>query len=130
MTRTIAIIVALIGVLALTGTALGAHSGETTVNLRARVADGEADGVLVCLRGGHRTVCGETEDGELWVDSLPQAGYRAWVQPPTGHALIAVSCTESSTGATYPCKVRDNEVRFVLRKGVQAVNVVFHLSAP
>jgi hypothetical protein len=132
MKRSCAIVVAsMLGVLAFSAPVLASHSGETTINLRARAGDSEVDGVLVCLRqSGHREVCGQTEDGELWVDSLPHGAYLAWVEPPSGYDLTGITCVETSFDMAYPCKVRDNEVRLVIRKGVVAVNINFHLSAP
>ena len=93
MRRSLAAVLALIASLMLAGTAVAAPVGTTTINLRTWEGTTPIDGVRVCLaRGGDQVVCGETEDGELWADSLPAGAYRAWVEP-TGYELVGITCT-------------------------------------
>ena len=129
MRRSLAAVLALIATLMLAGTAVAAPVGITTINLRTWVGTTPVDGVQVCLaRGGDQIVCGETEDGELWADSLPAGAYRAWVEP-TGYSLVGITCT-TFPAVTYPsCRPRGTQVRFVVGKDVPAVNINFLLSA-
>ena len=128
MKRSIAGIVALVPTLLLAGVAMAAPVGTTTINLRTWEGTTPIDGVRVCLaRGGHQIVCGETEDGELWADSLPAGPYRAWVEP-AGYELVGITCT-TFPDVPYSCRESGAQVRFVVRKDVVAVNVNFHLSA-
>ncbi len=129
MRRSLAAVLALIATLMLAGTAVAAPVGITTINLRTWEGTTPIDGVRVCLaRGGDQIVCGETEDGELWADSLPAGAYRAWVEP-IGYALIGITCTTFPDVPYSPCRPRGTEVRFVVRKDVVAVNINFLLSA-
>lgn len=135
MSRVLAMVLALIGVMAFSGTALAAHTAETTINLRTCVDTGDdtcqsVDGVVVCLQGPRTpTVCGATEDGEFWVDSRPHGPYRAWVEPHPDYQLLGITCT-TFPGIPYaPCQVRGNQVRFVVSKDVDAVNINFSLAA-
>lgn len=109
--------------------AMAASVGTTTINLRTWEGTTPIDGVRVCLaRGANQIVCGETEDGELWADSLPAGAYRAWVEP-TGYELIGITCTAFPDVPYGSCRTRGTEVRFVVRKDVVAVNINFLLSA-
>lgn len=109
--------------------AMAASVGTTTINLRTWEGTTPIDGVRVCLaRGANQIVCGETEDGELWADSLPAGAYRAWVEP-TGYELIGITCTTFPDVPYGSCRTRGTEVRFVVRKDVVAVNINFLLSA-
>jgi hypothetical protein len=129
MRRSLAAVLALIATLMLAGTAVAAPVGTTTINLRTWEGATPIDGVRVCLaRGGNQLVCGETEDGELWADSLPAGAYRAWVEP-TGYALVGITCTTFPDVPYRSCRPRGLEVRFVVRKDVIAVNINFLLSA-
>jgi hypothetical protein len=129
MRRSLAAVLALTATLMLTGTAVAAPVGMTTINLRTWEGTTPIDGVRVCLaRGGHQVVCGETEDGELWADSLPAGAYRAWVEP-TGYELVGITCTTFPDAAYRSCRPRGTEVRFVVGKDVVAVNINFLLSA-
>ena len=129
MRRSRAAVLALIASLLLAGTALAAPVGMTTINLRTWEGTTPIDGVRVCLaRGGVQVVCGETEDGELWADSLPAGAYRAWVEP-TGHELVGITCTTFPDVPYRSCRPRGTEVRFVVGKDVVAVNINFLLSA-
>ena len=79
MRRSLATVLGLIATLMLVTTAVAAPVGTTTINLRTWEGTRAIDDVRVCLaRGGQQIVCGETEDGELWADSLP-----AGACPPT-----------------------------------------------
>jgi hypothetical protein len=128
MRRAFAVVLALVGSLTLAGAASATQSGTTTINLRAWEGTSRVDGVLVCLaRGAEEIVCGETEDGELWVDSLPHGPYQAWVEP-TEHALLGITCTTFPDVAYRPCRARGSEVRFVVGKDVVAVNINFSLA--
>ena len=128
--RPLAIVLALVGVLMLAGTAAAAPSGMTTINLRAWEGTAPVDGVRVCLaRANQLIVCGDTEDGELWADSLPPGPYRAWVEPSTGYELVDISCTTFPNIPYSPCRVRGNEARLVVGKDVVAVNVNFFLTS-
>jgi hypothetical protein len=129
MRRSIAAVLALIGTLVLAGGALAAPVGTTTINLRTWEGTTPVDGVRVCLaRGGQQIVCGETEDGELWADSLPAGAYRAWVEP-SGYALVGITCTTFPDVPYASCRPRGTDVRFVVGKDVVAVNINFLLSA-
>jgi hypothetical protein len=129
MRRSLAAVLALIATLMLAGTAVAAPVGTTTINLRTWEGATSIDGVRVCLaRGGDQIVCGETEDGELWADSLPAGPYRAWVEP-TGYQLVGIICTTFPDVPYSSCRPRGMEVRFVVRKDVVAVNINFLLSA-
>lgn len=129
MMRSLAAVLALIATLMLTGTAVAAPVGTTTINLRTWEGTTPIDGVRVCLaRGGDQIVCGETEDGELWADSLPAGAYRAWVAP-TGYELVGITCTTFPDAPYRSCRPRGMEVRFVVGKDVVAVNINFLLSA-
>lgn len=109
--------------------AMAASVGTTTINLRTWEGTTPIDGVRVCLaRGANQIVCGETEDGELWADSLPAGAYRAWVEP-TGYELIGITCTTFPDVPYWSCRPRGTEVRFVVGKDVVAVNINFLLSA-
>jgi hypothetical protein len=130
MRRSIAMVLGLIGALMLAGAAMAAPAGATTVNLRAWEGTTPVDGVLVCLeRGARQIVCGETEDGELWADSLPAGPYRAWVEP-AGHELVSITCTTFPDAPYDACRPRGTEVRFRVRKDVVAVNIDFFLTSP
>ena len=116
-------------VLAAGTAAMAASVGTTTINLRTWEGTTPIDGVRVCLaRGADQIVCGETEDGELWADSLPVGAYRAWVEP-TGYELIGITCTTFPDVPYGSCRPRGTEVRFVVHKDVVAVNINFLLSA-
>jgi hypothetical protein len=129
MRRSLAAVLALIATLMLAGTAVAAPIGITTINLRTWEGTTPIDGVRVCLaRGGAQIVCGETEDGELWADSLPAGAYRAWVEP-TGYELVGITCTTFPDDPYRSCRPRGMEVRFVVGKDVAAVNINFLLSA-
>ena len=129
MRRSLAAVLALIATLMLAGTALAAPVGSTTINLRTWEGATPIDGVRVCLaRGGQPIVCGETEDGELWAESLPAGAYRAWVEP-TGYELVGFTCTTFPDVPYGSCRPRGTEVRFVVGKDVVAVNINFQLSA-
>ena len=109
--------------------AMAAPVGTTTINLRTWEGTTPIDGVRVCLaRGADQIVCGETEDGELWADSLPAGAYRAWVEP-TAYELIGITCTTFPDVPYRSCRPRGMEVRFVVGKDVVAVNINFLLSA-
>lgn len=130
MRRPLAVVSALIGVLMLAGVASAAPAGTTTVNLRAWEGTSPVDGVVVCLaRGTDQIVCGATEDGELWADSLPTGPYRAWVEA-TGYELLGITCTTFPDIPYRSCRPRGTEVRFVVRKDIVAVNINFFLAAP
>jgi hypothetical protein len=124
-------VLALIATLMLSGAATAAPSGMATVNLRTWEGTTAVDGVRVCLeRGGQQIVCGETEDGELWADSLVAGGgYRAWVEP-AGYELVAITCTTFPDNPYGSCRPRGTEVRFTIHKDVVAVNINFSLSSP
>lgn len=129
MRRWLAGVLALMATLMLAGAATAAPVGSTTINLRTWEGTAPVDGVRVCLaRGGHQIVCGETEDGELWADSLPAGPYRAWVEP-TGYTLVGITCTSFPDISYEPCRPSGTQVRFVVRKDVVAVNINFLLSA-
>ena len=129
MRRSLAAVLALTATLMLAGTAVAAPVGTTTINLRTWEGTTPIDGVRVCLaRGGDQIVCGETEDGELWADSLPAGAYRAWVEP-TGYVLVGITCTTFPDLSYRWCRPRGTEVRFVVGKDVVAVNINFLLSA-
>lgn len=129
MRRSLAAVLALIATLMLAGTVVAAPVGTTTINLRTWEGTTPIDGVRVCLaRGGDQIVCGETEDGELWADSLPAGAYRAWVEP-TGYELVGITCTTFPDVPYRSCRPRGTEVRFVVGKDVVAVNINFLLSA-
>jgi hypothetical protein len=130
MRRSLAMVLALIGVAMVAGVATAAPVGTTTINLRAWEGTTPIDGVRVCLaRGAQQIVCGETEDGELWADSLPAGPYRAWIEP-AGYALVGITCT-TFPDVPYPsCRPRGEEVRFGVRKDVVAVNINFFLASP
>ncbi len=137
MRRNLAIVLALMGLVALTTPALATQPGYTTVNLHACVDTGDGtcqsplDGVLVCLeRAGHPEVCGETEDGEFWQDSLRHGAYRARVEVPTGYTLAGTTCTAFPHLSHLRCHVHGNQVRLVIGKDVIAVNINFLLVAP
>jgi hypothetical protein len=129
MRRSVTAVLALIATLMLAGTAVAAPVGTTTINLRTWQGATAIDDVRVCLaRGGQQVVCGETEDGELWADSLPAGAYRAWVEP-TGYELAGITCTTFPDVPYRSCRPRGSEVRFVVGKEVVAVNINFLLSA-
>lgn len=129
MRRSFAAVLALTAMLTLAGGASAAQVGTTTINLRTWEGTTPIDGVRVCLaRGGEQIVCGETEDGELWADSLPAGAYRAWVEP-TGYVLVGITCTTFPDVPYTSCRPRGTEVRFVVRKDVVAVNINFLLSS-
>jgi hypothetical protein len=129
MRRSLAGVLALIWSLTLAGAASAAPVGSTTINLRTWEGTTPVDDVRVCLaRGGQQIVCGETEDGELWADSLPGGSYRAWVEP-TGYDLVGITCTTFPDLPYGSCRRSGTQVRFVVRKDVVAVNVNFLLSA-
>jgi len=105
------------------------HVGTTTINLRAWEGTTPVDGVVVCVeRRGHSLTCGATEDGELWVDSLPHGPYRAWIEPAP-YDLASITCT-AFPGVDHPCRVRGSEVQFQVRKDMIAVNINFNLETP
>jgi hypothetical protein len=128
--RPLAAVLALIAILMLAGAATAAPSGMATVNLRTWVGTTPVDGVRVCLeRGGKQIVCGDTEDGELWADSLPAGGgYRAWIEP-AAHHLVGITCTTFPDIPYGSCRPRGDEVRFTINKDVVAVNINFSLSS-
>lgn len=131
MKRISALLVALTGVLALSAPMLASQVGETTINLRAWVGTSELNGVTVCLRqSGQQETCAQTEDGEFWMDSLPHGAYRARVETPVGYELTGITCTSFPDLSYSPCNVQGNQVRFVVRKGVVAVNVNFLFGTP
>jgi hypothetical protein len=129
MRRSLATVLALIATLSFAGGAVAAPSGTTTVNLRTWEGTTPVDGIHVCLaRGGRTVVCGDTEDGELWADSLPAGAYRAWVEP-AGYRMVGITCTTFPDIPYGSCRTRGTEVRFVVGKDVVAVNINFLLSA-
>jgi len=129
MRRSLATVLGLIATLMLVTTAVAAPVGTTTINLRTWEGTRAIDDVRVCLaRGGQQIVCGETEDGELWADSLPAGAYRAWVEP-TGYEFVGITCTTFPDVPYASCRPRGAEVRFVVGKDVVAVNINFLLSA-
>jgi hypothetical protein len=124
--------------LALAGPAYAAQSGLTTINLRTCVDGGDAacltvgdvavDGVRVCLRqpdGAEH--CYGTEDGEAWVDSLPQRSYCARVEVPFGYQLGDSTCTTYPDIPYSPCRSTGSVVHFTVRPNTNAVNVSFLL---
>ena len=130
MKRSLAIILALIGILASAGSVAASHVGTTTINLRAWHGTQPVDGVVVCVeQRGHHLTCGATEDGELWVDSLPHGTYRAWIEPAAGWDLTGITCTSYPDIEYSPCRVRGSEVRFRVRQDTVAVNINFNLAA-
>ena len=116
--------------LAFWGAAEARPSGEITINLRACVDAGdeaclsqpgdiEVDGATVCLRqSGEQEQCFETEDGEMWLDSLPHGSYWARGVAPAGYELANITCTTFPNNPYSPCQVRGSEVHFVVKKYV------------
>ncbi len=124
--------------LTLAGPAYAAQNGITTINLRTCVDAGDGacltvddvaiDGVRVCLRQpGDIERCYGTEDGEVWVDSLPRRSYWARVEIPAGYQLDGITCTTYPNRPYSPYRSTDRAVRFVVRADIDAVNVNFLL---
>ncbi|HZG68108.1 MAG TPA: hypothetical protein VEZ12_15295 [Herpetosiphonaceae bacterium] len=120
------------------------EDGVTTINLRSCIDSGDGacltqgDQVLgqvrICLQwpGGGEPECittEEIEEGEHWWDSQPHGRYSAYVQGvPADYELVGATCTTHPADPYKPCKVRGNEVYFVVKKGTNAVNINFLFS--
>ena len=144
MRKILTVLILFVLSLALWGTAEAKPTGFTTINLRACIDAGDGacqseagdvalDDVTVCLRqAGQAEQCFETEDGEMWIDSLPHGSYWARGLAPSGYQLVGITCTTFPNIPYSPCQVRGNEVHFVVLKSVGetvgAVTVNFLLS--
>jgi hypothetical protein len=138
--KLILILVLFVLTFALFGIVEAGRSGITTVNLRACIDGGdgvcqtagdlELDGVTICWRpAGEVEQCGQTEDVEWWFDSLPQGSYWARTEGLAGYRLVGASCTTHPNIPYSPCHVNGSRVHFVVRKGLESVNVNFSFTA-
>lgn len=137
MRKVFPIIVLFVFTLGLFGVAEAGQEGFATVNMRACIdVDGDNacafnddiffDGVTICWRpAGGDEQCGFTEDGEWWLDSLPEGFYWARIEGVAGHQLVGAGCTVYPN-IPYPhCRVNGNDTRVFIHKRVNAVNVSF-----
>jgi hypothetical protein len=135
MRKVFPLIVLFVFMLVIFSTAEAGRRGETTVDLRActnaiidacRSGAVDLDGVTICFRpAGEDELCGQTEDGEWWFDSLPHGSYWARTEGKSGYQLVGASCTTHPNIPYSPCQVNGSSVHFVVHKDLIAVAVNF-----